>query len=66
MRVTETNMIPLDVLLSPNMARALLEWKRDPKWAKAGCVWPGLAKAVQMWREAAPLREMQAELEEES
>ena len=53
-------MIPLDVILAPNLLTAMLEW-RKPKWADAGAPWPGLQKAADAWRSGEILRKIKRE-----
>jgi hypothetical protein len=46
-------MIPLDPLLETSLVNAMSLWRtKFPKF------WPGLEKAVNAWRQAAPLREL--------
>ena len=51
---------PLDVVLAPNAAAAVAEW-RKPKWLDAGAPFPGILVAQRVWREGAILRTLKAE-----
>jgi len=57
------NFIPLDVIFCDSIITAVAEW-RKPKWADAGCPFPGIRVVVDAWRDSQIIRDLKADADD--